>query len=240
MLDEKILKNIKIKDFSNINATEAFFHYTSINNLNGIINKGLEPRVGNNSKGVEVNEKVFFSVGVKGVLVLMDAWLKWIILRPSNNFVYRCGLFYMKKNYFPKFVVDMIFSNWIKNKNRIKKACKDLKRILDDSVFLILDLKEYVDFDYNDIDELKNQNFSRKQLKYIYSYIENIEDSKMEYWNMHTYVGKVIDKSKITLLKFNENFCASNILNHMIKDNIEYIKQNFPFLCEYYNYVIQL
>ena len=59
-------------------------------------------------------------------------------------------------------------------------ACKKLDNISENSVFLKLDLVENIDFSYDDIDEVKNQPFSRKQLSYIYTYGNDVNDSKME------------------------------------------------------------
>lgn len=67
---------IQIKDINNIDLDSVFLHYTNVCNLENILNKGLEPRIGINSKGIEKSEKVFFSVGDKGALVIMDVWLK--------------------------------------------------------------------------------------------------------------------------------------------------------------------
>ena len=67
-------------------------------------------------------------------------------------------------------------------------------------------------------------------------YGSNIKDKKMEYWNMHTYSNKVIDSSKISLLKVKNEYSASKILEQLVINNIQYVKQNLNFLYEYYNY----
>ncbi len=226
-------EKINAIDISEIDLNKAFFHYTNVDNLDSITINGLEPKIGKNSRGIEKSEKIFFSIGDKGVLVLMDAWLKWLILRPSNDIIYRLGAFFMTQPYFPKIIVDVIFNNWIKNKNRADRACKKLKHILDNSIFLILNLEEKNDFDYDDIDEIKDQKFSRKQIKYIYSYDFDIENTKMEYWNMHTYTGRTINKDKISLLKVNNRFSANNILQYIASSNKTYIDENCKFLQKY-------
>ena len=53
---------------------------------------------------------------------------------------------------------------------------------------------------------------------------------------MHTYSNKVIDSSKISLLKDKDEYSTSKILKQLIDDNILYVKQNLDFLYEYYNY----
>ena len=53
---------------------------------------------------------------------------------------------------------------------------------------------------------------------------------------MHTYSNKVIDSSKISLLKVKNEYSASKILEQLVINNIQYVKQNLNFLYEYYNY----
>ncbi|MBP3444780.1 MAG: hypothetical protein J6K23_02470 [Bacilli bacterium] len=226
---------IKTIDISNINKNNCFLHYTHQKNINSIFDFGLEPRIGKNSMAIEKSKKIFFTMGFDNTLILMDAWIKWLVLRPRSNFVYRCGAFFMTKSYFPKFIVDTIFKTWIKSDKRIKYACKKLNRILNDSVFLLLDLEENVDFKYNDIDEVKNQKFSRKQLKYIYTYCDNIEDSTIEKWNMHTLSNRIIEKEKITLLSINDSFKASDIVEYMFKQSNIKFSEQLPFLNKYIN-----
>ena len=100
---------------------------------------------------------------------------------------------------------------------------------------MILDLKKNVDFSYNDIDEVKDT-YYESFLKLLYPNESNIKDKKMEYWNMHTYSNKVIDSSKISLLKVKNEYSASKILEQLVINNIQYVKQNLNFLYEYYNY----
>lgn len=236
---EQNIENCKCIDISEIDKDNSFLHYTSNLNLNNIFNLGLEPRIGKNSIGIEKSKKVFFTMGFDNTLILMDAWIKWLVLRPKNNFIYRCGAFLMTKSYFPKFIIDFIFKNWIKSEKRAKRACKKLNNILKNSVFLLLDLEEDIDFNYNDIDEVKKQKFSRKQLKYIYTYCDNIEDCTMENWNMHTISNKIIEKEKITLLKYNTSYMASELIKYMITKTKIDIRKDLPFLKIYINEYIE-
>ena len=73
-----------------------------------------------------------------------------------------------------------------------------------------------------DIDEVKNQPFSRKQLSYVYTYGNDVNDNKMELWNMHTLKDKIIEKEKIEIIEINNSKCAKDILMYMI-DNTEMI-----------------
>ena len=228
--------NINIKDISQININKTFFHYTNKNNLNTIIKNGLEPRIGKNSLYVEKSKKVFFSQGGTGILTLMDVWLRWLTSKSGlNNQIYCLGTFYMRTPLCIKGIPDYIVSKSLKSKNKRIKVFNQLKNILDNSVFLILDLEENVDFDYNDLDEVK-ETYYESFLKLLYPSVSDLKDKKMEYWNMHTYSNKVIDSSKISLLKDKDEYSASKILKQLIDDNILYVKQNLDFLYEYYNY----
>ncbi len=57
---------------------------------------------------------------------------------------------------------------------------------------------------------------------------------------MHTYSNKTIVPQKIALLKNQDNYDANNILVNIIEKNIEYIKNNYEFLYEYYIYIQSL
>ena len=228
--------NINIKDISQININKTFFHYTNKNNLNTIIKNGLEPRIGKNSLYVEKSKKVFFSQGGTGILTLMDVWLRWLTSKFGiSNQIYCLGTFYMRMPLCIKCIPNYVVSKFLKSKNKRIKVFNQLKNILDNCVFLILDLEENVDFDYNDLDEVK-ETYYESFLKLLYPSVSDLKDKKMEYWNMHTYSNKVIDSSKISLLKDKDEYSASKILKQLIDDNILYVKQNLDFLYEYYNY----
>lgn len=227
-------KQTKTIDIKSINSNNTFLHYTNINNIESIMKKGLEPRIGSNSLAIEKSKKVFFTIGFDNTLILMDAWIKWLVLRPKSNFLYRCGAYFMTKSYFPKIIVDKIFKTWIKNENRTKNACEKLDIILKNSVFLVLDLKENVDFSYEDIDEVKNQKFSRNQLEYIYTYGNDINDVTVERWNMHTFSDKIIEKNKISILKHNGLYTAKDMIMYMLnKTDID------PYELPFLNYYIK-
>jgi len=224
-------------DIKVIDKKSSFFHYTNKDNINGIFEKGLLPKIGKSSKNIELNKKVFFTKGFDNTLLLMDSWIKWLVLRPKSDFVYGCGCFYMTHKIFPKIVVDLIFENWIKNEKKIKYACEKLDFILNSSVFLKLDLVENVDFCYDDVDEVKYQPFSGKQLSYMYTYGNDVNDNKMELWNMHTLKDKIIEKEKIKIVESNNSNCAKDIVLYMIDNTKLSIKDKCPFLFKYMNYI---
>lgn len=71
-------KGIIVKDISQIDLKHSFFHYTNKQNLDSIVKNGLEPRIGENSLYVEKTPKVFFVKGEKGIITIMDVWLRWL------------------------------------------------------------------------------------------------------------------------------------------------------------------
>ena len=225
------------KDISKIDLENSFFHYTSKNNLKTIFEKGLEPRIGNNSIYVEKTPKIFFCKGEKGILTIMDVWLRWLTSKYKvNKFIYWLGTFYMRMPICIKSIPNSIVKLKLKSEKQRKKVYLKMKDILDNCVFLILDLKEHIDFDYNDIDEVKNTYYN-SFLQLLYPNSSNLNDHKMEYWNMHTYTNKVIENDKISILEDDSCIIASRIVKKLIDNNIEYVKNNCVFLYEYYVFI---
>lgn len=233
---DKMIKGLNCRDILQIDMDKAFFHYTNINNLDTIVRDGLEPRIGKNSLYVEKSKKVFFAQGQKGILTIMDVWLRWLTSKSglSNRF-YGLGTFYMRMPFCINAIPNYIVNNSLKNKQKRIKVFKQFKNILDNSIFLILDLEENIDFSYDDIDEVKDT-YYESFLRMLYPSTSDIKDKRMEYWNMHTYSNRVIDSSKISLFKDGDDYLVSVILKKLIENNIEYVKFNCDFLYEYYNY----
>lgn len=231
-------KDLVVKDISQIDLKHSFFHYTNKQNLDTILKNGLEPRIGENALYVEKTPKVFFVEGEKGIIMIMDVWLKWLTGKISTGkFKYWFGTtIYMKMPFCIKSIPNNMVKKALASKEKRLKAYVKMKEILDNSIFLILDLKENIDFNYNDIDEVKNT-YYESFLKLLYPSDSDLKDNKMEYWNMHTYSNKPINPQKISLLKNKDNLDANSILISIIEKDIKYIKNNYKFLYEYYIYI---
>lgn len=231
-------KDLIVKDISQIDIKHAFFHYTNKQNLDTILKNGLEPRIGESSLYVEKTPKVFFAEGEKGIITIMDVWLKWLTGKMNTSkFKYWLGTaIYMKIPFCIKSIPNNMVKKSLESKEKRLKTYAKMKGILDNSIFLVLDLEENIDFDYNDIDEVK-KTYYESFLKLLYPSDSDLKDNKMEYWNMHTYSNKTIDPQKIALLKNQDNYSANNILVSIIEKDIEYIKTNYEFLYEYYIYL---
>lgn len=230
--------NIKTKDIKDVDLGKVYLHYTNIDNLEDISKKGLEPRIGINAKLVEKTKKVFFSKGDVGALVIMDVWLKWLIAKPISNYIYWFGAWLLKFRYFPKIFHKVIISSNQKSEKKKHWAFKRLNFILNNSVYLVLDLIENKDFSFDDIDEAK-QLFknSANFVDNIYAHNSVFTDPKIEYWNMHTFSNKIIEKQKISLLKLNDSYNANDIIKYLASKNEKYVEKNCLLLKEYLNYV---
>ncbi len=227
------LKEIDVKD---INLSKVFLHYTPSSNIGSIAVYGLQSKIGENSKGVEKTKKIFFSIGDKGALVIIDVWIKWLIAKPKNKLLYQLGIILYNIPYFNIFVHKLAKILFKETKKKKYWACSEMKKILENSVYLVLDLKENEDFCYKDIDELKKKSkFASKYFKHIYSNDSDFLNSKMEYWNMHTFSNKNIEVDKIALLKMNNEYSVNEILKYIASKNKEYIKDNLELLNYYLN-----
>ena len=232
-----LIKKIKSININDISVDNVYLHYTNLANLDSILKKGLEPRIGINSKVIEKSEKIFFSKGDKGALVIIDIWIKWLIAKPKWNLIYWIGAYLLGVRFFPKVIHKIIINNNKKSKNKCNWAYDELKKILDESIYLVLNLEENIDFSFDDIDEVKVlSKYPVQYIKDMYAFDSEPLNNKMEYWNMHTFSNKKIEANKISVLEYNDSFKASIIIKYLIESNINYVEQNCKRLYEYYTY----
>ncbi len=241
------VKNIAIQDIQNIDTRFSFFHYTNINNIESIDKNGLISKIGENASGIEATEKIFFAIGIKGVLSIYDSWIRWLIAKRLTDLpgkkadlpFYRFCTFIMRLpviHYFIAFVVNTIVRLEFRFKPFKIKSFKIMKEILDHSCFLILDLEEGVDFSYQDIDEVKKQKFDKRLLKMVYAKQNKMSSKKMDYWNMHTFSNVVVPPDKIQLIKLNDSYRCIDILLWMIEHTKLDLKVLAPYLYEFLDY----
>ena len=141
---------------------------------------------------------------------MQEVWLKW-----EMNRMFRAEMSWNREFLERKYLGDEL-----KKIAVFKKFYNDMK----ERVYYQLDLKDGEDFSYDDIDEtkidaLKNKK-DRKEVKektgidlkpYHYLYLSefyfpfgNVDDRKMEKFNMHTFNGKGVEPEKISLVKIVE------------------------------------
>jgi len=230
-------KKIEMKDIAEIDLEHSFFHYTNKKNLTDIIKNGLEPRIGENSIYVEKTPKVFFVEGQRGILTIIDVWLKWLTAKGNNKkYIYGIETLYLRMPFCIKAIPNYVVKMNLENKKKRNKAYKKMRDILENSIFLVLELEENIDFSYDDIDEVKST-YYESFLKLLYPKESDLKDKKMEYWNMHTYSSKTIKANKTTVLKDGNKYKANQILIEIIEQNIEKVKKDYQFLYEYYLYL---
>lgn len=234
-MSKRLAAKLPILDLNYEDMNSIFLHYTSSNNLESISENGLVPKIGKNSKGIEKTEKIFFCVGANGFLMIMDVWLKWLAVQTNvPKWFYQFGCWWLQNRFTPK-IFSTIYIKSFQNMHITKKRSrKVLKKILDESVILVLDLEEGQDFSYDDIDEAKDTYEINSAIKFMYPNEERFSDNKLEYWNMHTFSRKTIPTSKISVLKMNGSTKANDILKYLIEQNLGSCERKYPLLFEYY------
>lgn len=215
-----------------------YFHFTKKSNLKSIDEIGLIPKKGHHAKHIEETEKVFFVEGLDNLLILFDCWInvyKKIPLLPDSKITYGLGSKAMKSKYFPMFFVDIYFM-LIKNSKRHKKyAYKIFDKLLNECVLLYLDIKEGVEFSFNDIDEIKSRGYRKRHLIEL-GYSEKYSDmnsNKMDRWNLHTSNNIGIESNKIKLCFVNNSYNIKDILNYAVENTNLDLKDICPNLYDY-------
>jgi len=216
-----------------------YFHFTNKKNLESIASKGLVPNIGYNAKNIERTRKVFFIEGLDNLLILFDCWINALYYIPVIPLIYKLGAFFLKYKWFPRTISDNYFKIMKVSKMHRKRAFKRVDKMLDSGILFKLDLKENIDFRYDDKDEIKSAGYMRKHLEicgYSPKY-SNLDSNIMDKWNMHTLTGRIIDSEKISICYLKDN--SSNlrdILNYCLQNTKINLKQMCPELCAYLEY----
>lgn len=215
-----------------------YFHFTKKSNLDSIEKKGLIPKIGKHAKYLEKTKKIFFVEGLDNLLILFDCWINIWYYMPSIPFIYTLGANFLRQKWFPQVIADAYFEVLKKTKIHKKRAFKVFDQLLDESVLLNLDLKENIDFKYDDNDEIKLRGYKRRHLELMgysdkYSSLDNITVDK---WNMHTFTNHKIESEKIKLCTLENDSCnLREIFNYCIKNTKIDIKNICPILYKYLN-----
>lgn len=241
-MEDRKLDNYQVIDIKDL-PKNTYFHYTSIDNLDSIFASGLKPLIGDNAMGIEKSKKVFFTIGINNSLTLMDSWIRWMIGKSiatvfGNKLskpIYKFGTFLIKFKIF-HFISTFLVKCELKTPFIKKKEYKNLKNILDNSIYLSLDLEYNIDYSLDDIDEVKAGKFDKNLVQLMYNN-SDIEDIHMEYWNMHTFSNRVIAPEKLHLIKDGTSSKASDILEYMRKNTEIKIKKDLPYLYGYFKWL---
>lgn len=212
-----------------------FFHFTKQKNLGSIQNKGLIPKIGFHAQALEETKKVFFVEGLDNLLILFDCWIHVCSKYPFIPGLFNLGAKIRGKNLVSKLFVNIYFK-WT-NINKIHKfiAYKYFDRFLKRYALLNLDIKEGLDFSFEDIDQIKAKKYDREYLiKAGYSLeYSDLETTKMDKWNLHTFSNHGIASSKLKICYVDKSCSMFTILEYALKNTSLDIETICPVLFAY-------
>jgi len=216
-----------------------FFHFTEEKNLSAIEENGLIPCIGGHAKYIEKSKKVFFVEGLDNLLILFDCWINIYFYMPKIPFIYTLGSYFLRKKWFPMIIADGYFGTLKMSKIHRKRAFKVFDKLLDSGILLQLDLKENIDFKYDDQDEIKLWGYQKRHLELMgYSpKYSSLERASMDRWNMHTMTGHGVDSKNIQLCVLkNGKYNLRDIFEYCINNTQIDIKNVCPVLYDYLSY----
>ena len=199
-----------------------------------------------NASKIEVTKKVFFSKGKIAVLELCDVWLKWMM---NNAFGTKDLYGYYKDMSFDKRRKLMSFWNneflskeYLKDEEKLNFVFEIVYAKMKNAVYLLLDLDDST-YSMSDMDEAKDKMLSKKENKIDYYYMKemygdfsNVNNNKMERWNMHTLSNVGIPTYRICLIKASNG--SSDMLSIVMEIYEEKGKEyNWDILSKYISYV---
>ena len=143
----------------------------------------------------------------------------------------------MKNNRFPKAIINAYFKYTEINKFHKFIAFKYFDMFLKKFVLLQLDIKQGIDFSFEDIDQIKNKNYRKEYLvKAGYSPIySDLDSTKMDKWNLHTFSGYGVSSDKLKMCYINNCYSMFDILMFALKNTKIDTKNVCPVLWEYLN-----
>ena len=228
---------MKTIDLNEFDGEKAFYHFTNRSNYESISSNGLIPSIGNNARGIEITQKVFFSMGNIGFLRICDVWINWFIYRAS---LYDSVLKYkdigeeermdLKRKFREDFTNGLYYTE-----DNINYALSWMLNFMKSNIVLKLDISDK-DYDPFDIDEAKSHEkeefINRMYLGYVTS------KNYTETFNMHTKSGVGVDKDKISRITTHGDDSAISILKEIYSEEKEKYKNlEFAFLDRFIFYV---
>lgn len=220
------IKNVNLIELSDEELQHGLFHFSLKKDKNSIDRKGLETRIGRNSKGIDKQSSIYFSYGLEGALETWDVWLKWranrlyspcfqeenkeIIEKLENG----TATEEEKKEYYYKAELwneEFSSGKYREDKEKMKFLFDFQIDEMQASNYYLLDLKEGEDFSFDEVDVKKESNLKRKDrtndvgykiFHEMYGSYSDFESSKVDKWNMNTFLGKqmIIEPNRIKQL----------------------------------------
>lgn len=212
-----------------------YFHFTKNRNIDSIQNKGLIPKIGFHAQSLEKTKKVFFVEGLDNLLCLFDCWINVCSKYPLIPGIFNIGSKIIKYKWFPKWIMNIYFKYTELNKIHKLVAYKYFDIFLKKFILLNLDIKENIDFSFNDIDQIKAKKYHKDILikgGYSLKY-SNLESIKMDKWNLHTFSNHGIDSHKLKICYINDSNKMIDILIFALKNTKMNIENICPVLWKY-------
>lgn len=212
-----------------------FFHFTKYKNLESIKKYGLVPKIGFHAQALEISKKVFFVEGLDNLLILFDCWIHVCEKYPHIPGLFNLGAKVKGKNKISRSIINVYFF-WTKiNIFHRFVAYKYFDGFLKNYVLLHLDIKEEIDFSFDDVDQIKAKEYDKEYLiKAGYSLkYSDLESTNMDKWNLHTFSNHGIDSSKLKICYVEDSYKMSNILNYALQNISLDIEDVCPVLFDY-------
>lgn len=226
------MKNYQL-DKKDINSN--YFHFTRKSNLESIEKDGLLPKIFVHAKSLEDTKKVFFVEGLDNLLILFDCWIHICSKYPLIPGMFNLGTKLRGNNKFSKTLINIYFK-WTEI-NLLHKfvTYKYFDCFLKRYILLNVDIKENIDFSFDDVDQIKAKKYDKNFLiKSGYSpKYSDLESIKMDKWNLHTFSNHGIESSKIKLCYINNSSKMLDILIFALKNTKLDIKDICPDLWKY-------
>ena len=131
---------------------------------------------------------------------------------PKDLYGYYKGMnFYEKRALISLWSEEFLSKAYLEDKDKLNFVFEIVYNKMREAVYLLLDLDESV-YSLQDIDEAKDKMLKSKEsridyyyMKEMYGAFSNINNNKMERWNMHTSSDIGILPDKISLIKASNN-----------------------------------
>lgn len=212
-----------------------YFHFTKKKNIISIEEKGLLPKKSFHAQSLEVTKKVFFVEGLDNLLILFDCWINICEKYPLIPGFFNIGTKIKGKNIFSKLFIKAYFK-WIEfNKLHKFVSYKYFDRFLKKYILLNIDVKEDLDFSFDDMDQIKAKGYDKYFLmKAGYSLrYSNLDSIKMDKWNLHTFSNHGVDSKKIKLCYINGSYNMLDIIKYALANSKLDVENICPVLWGY-------
>lgn len=206
----KNFQEFKKFTLNDLDMENAYFHFTDEAHLKSIRAEGLVSNIGKHSEGIDKKPSIFFSYGMIPTIHGADVWIKWLMHRmygEKNQFHIYDGLDESEiKAKQSEWTTEFLNKQYLSDDERKEKAFELIFDSLKRKVILTIDLKQGVDFSFDDIDYNKQEAIIEREngniipylfAKEMYGDYSDFNSAIMDKWNMHTFFGTQIEPERI-------------------------------------------